>query len=225
MVPDSFAYIHDAVLPVVMSTVITLCYLFTMWIPDSFYSLPNKAKRLQVMTVSSRNLNHEQQHREIKVIQKANRQIVDSKQEQPAMASVKGDTKKDQKLSTSQSNPQIPKEFKDLPYFYQDNRHMMCSIPLNIIPGLKGCPHLENIRNDCAKHGAEIPDLQAVAPITTDILTPQQYLEQERQGLIPRMKNHEVMQYLAKNLQDTTTQVISMKFNDLELQPKGNQPQ
>ena len=89
----------------------------------------------------------------------------------------------------------------------------MCSIPLNIFKGLKDCPHLQNIWDNCAKQGVEVPNLEALEPVTTDILTPQQYLEQEKQGLIPRMKNHEVMQYLAENLQDTSTQVIAMKFN------------
>ena len=58
-----------------------------------------------------------------------------------------------------------------------------------------------------------------------NILTPQQYLKQEKQGLIPRMKNHEVLQHLAEDLSDTTMQVISMQFNDLELKPKDKQSQ
>ena len=81
----------------------------------------------------------------------------------------------------------------------------MCSILLNIIQGLKECPHLENIRKDCAKQGAEIPDLQATAPITTNILTPQWYLKQKKQGLISRLKNQEVMLHLAEDLHNTTT--------------------
>ena len=80
---------------------------------------------------------------------------------------------------------QQPTAFKNLPYFYQDNRHTLCSLPLNIIQGLKDCPHLQNIRDDCAKQGVEIPNLTMSEPVTTDILTQQQYLEQERQGCIP----------------------------------------
>ena len=120
---------------------------------------------------------------------------------------------KSKKKKVPQSNPQIPQEFKDLPYFYLENGHTMCSIPLNIIHSLKECPHLENISKDCVKQAAEIPDLQAAAPITTNILTPQQYLKQEKQGLIPRMKNQEVLQYVAEDLCDTTMQVISMQYN------------
>ena len=59
MVSNYFAYIHDAGLLAIMSTVITLYYLFlklAKWITDSFYALPNKTERSQVMTASSRNL-------------------------------------------------------------------------------------------------------------------------------------------------------------------------
>ena len=58
MVPDSLANLCDAGVPAVVSTVITLCYLFlklAAWISDSFYALSNKAKGLQVATASSRN--------------------------------------------------------------------------------------------------------------------------------------------------------------------------
>ena len=110
--------------------------------------------------------------------------------------------------------------FKNIPYFYQENGCTMCWIPLNIIPGLKECPHLQNIRDDCAKVGVPIPDLAASEPVTIEILTPQQYIEQEQQGHVPQMKIHEMMQFLAETMQDTTTQVISVKFNQLELQPK-----
>ena len=57
---------------------------------------------------------------------------------------------------------------------------------------------------------SRIPDLQAAALRTTNILTPQQYFEQEKQGLIPRLKNHDMMLYLAEVMHDITTQVISM---------------
>ena len=76
----------------------------------------------------------------------------------------------------------------------------MCCFPLNIIEGLKDCPHLHNIQDHCAKQRLEIPNLMASEPVMTNILTPQQYLEQEKQGCIPWMKKHEVMQYLAENL-------------------------
>ena len=59
MVPDSLAYICDAGVLAVVSTVVTVCYLLirlAAWISDSFYALPNKTKGLQVATVSSRNL-------------------------------------------------------------------------------------------------------------------------------------------------------------------------
>ena len=155
-----------------------------------------------------------EQQREIKAIQKANQWIVDIKQSQQTMASGSGQQQLDQKPSTSHSMPHIPKEFKNLPFFYEDNGRTMCSIPLNIIQGLKSCPHLQNIRDHCAKQGVEIPNVTTTEPVTTDILTPQQYLEKERQGLIPCMANHEVMQYIAENLKHTTTQVISLKFDD-----------
>ena len=116
---------------------------------------------------------HKEQQREIKVIQKANQWIVDIKQSQLTMASGSGQQRPDQQLSTSQSTPHIPKEFKNLPFFYEENGRTMCLIPLNIIQGLKDCPHLQNIWDDCAKQGVEIPNLTTTEPVTTDILTPQ----------------------------------------------------
>ena len=112
---------------------------------------------------------HKQQQREVKVIQKANQQIVDIKQSQQTMASGSGQKKDDQKPTTSQSHPEIPEAFKNLPYFYQENGHTMCSIPLNIIRGLKDCPHLQNIWDDCAKQGVEVPNLTVTEPVTTDM--------------------------------------------------------
>ena len=44
-------------------------------------------------------------------------------------------------------------------------------------------------------------------------------------GAHPTMKNHEAMQYLVENLQDTTTQVISLKFNKFDLQSNSKQQQ
>ena len=37
----------------------------------------------------------------------------------------------------------------------------------------EGLPHLQNIPDDCAKHGVQIPNLTTKEPVTTSILTPQ----------------------------------------------------
>ena len=101
----------------------------------------------------------------------------------------------------------------------------MCLIPVNVIQGLKDCPQLYNICDDCAKQGIPIPDLTAKEPVSTSILSPEQYLEQERQGKIPRMANHNIMKYIAENLQDTSTQVISLKFDDFGISLSKQQQQ
>ena len=141
------------------------------------------------------------------------------------MASGSENSKKKQPPKETPNQPHIPEEFKNLLYFYQENGRMMCSIPLNIIPGLKECPHLQHIKDDCAKEGVPIPDLTALEPVTTEILTPQQYIEKEKQGCVPHMKNHDMMQYLAETMHDTTTQIISVKFNQMKLHSKEQQSQ
>ena len=85
---------------------------------------------------------------------------MDIKQSQLTMVSGSGHTTKDQKPGTSKSNQYIPKKFKNLPFFYQDNGHTMCCFPLNIIQGLKDCPHLQNIQDHCAKQRVEIHQSQ-----------------------------------------------------------------
>ena len=57
IVTNSFAFLHDAGLPAVVSTVITLCYLLLKigtWLADIFYAIPNQTKMTQITTARSR---------------------------------------------------------------------------------------------------------------------------------------------------------------------------
>ena len=93
---------------------------------------------------------HKVQQKEVKAVKKVNQQILDIKHSQQSMASGSEQQQhKGQQPSTSEKTHHIP---ENLPYFILEwNGRMMCSVLLNIIQGLKDCPQLQNIWDNCVK--------------------------------------------------------------------------
>ena len=91
---------------------------------------------------------HKEQTKEIKAVKKANQQILkikDTQEQDMALGSDQQQHQWHQKPNTSRKTQHIPEVFKNLPFFFKEDGKMMCSIPLNIIQGLRNCPHLQNI--------------------------------------------------------------------------------
>ena len=123
------------------------------------------------------------------------------------MASGCGEQTQDQKT-------EVP---KDLPFFFEQDK-TMCSILLDVIQGLRDYPHLKYIRDKCVKKRIPLSNVTTKDPVSTQILTPKKYMKKVKQGIIHRMPNHDVIEFITDNIPDTTTQVVSMQFSDLRTQ-------
>ena len=59
MITNLVAFLCDAGVPAIVSTIITVCHLLVQlckWFADSFYAIPDKAKRSKITTASDRDL-------------------------------------------------------------------------------------------------------------------------------------------------------------------------
>ena len=84
------------------------------------------------------------------------------------------------------------------PYFYQEGGKTFASLPLEMIQKIQQCPHFEEMKKDCPAEGIELPkDILAQDP-RTHILTPQQYLKNMEAGMMPPMRNQNVLKELAE---------------------------
>ena len=68
------------------------------------------------------------------------------------------------------------------PYFYTQNGKTYASLPLEMIQGIRQCPHYEQMLKDTKAEGVHIPEMILAQDPKTHILTPQEYLQKGRTG-------------------------------------------
>ena len=103
-------------------------------------------------------------------------------------------------------------------YFYQEGGKTFASLPLEMIQTIQQCPHFEEMKKDCAVEVIELlKDILAQDP-RTHILTPQQYLKNVENGMMPPMRNHNVLKELVEKSMNPVdqTRFVMMEFKNFE---------
>ena len=108
------------------------------------------------------------------------------------------------------------------PYFYTQNGKTYASLPLEMIQGIRQCPHYTEMLKDTQAEGVHIPETILDQDPKAHILTPQEYLRRVEEGTMPPTKNHNVMKELAEKAGiGDQTQIVMMEFRDL---PRPDRP-
>ena len=104
------------------------------------------------------------------------------------------------------------------PYFYQKGGKTFASLPIEMIQGIQQCPLFDQMKKDCAAEGIEIPKNTMANDPRAHILTPQQYIQNVEAGIMPPMKNHNILKELAEKAMDPAdqTQIVIMEFQDFK---------
>ena len=108
------------------------------------------------------------------------------------------------------------------PYFYTQNGKTYASLPLEMIQGIRQCPHYEQMLKDTKAEGVHIPETILDQDPKAHILTPQEYLQKVEEGKILPTNNHNIMKELAEKAGNADqTQIVLMEFRDL---PRPERP-
>ena len=98
------------------------------------------------------------------------------------------------------------------PYFYQMGGKRYASLSTELLQGIKQCPHYEQMLKDAATEGVQIPENILAQDPKAHILTPQQYLQNVKEGKMPPMHNHNLL----KEMAEKARQANQMKFVMME---------
>ena len=85
------------------------------------------------------------------------------------------------------------------PYFYQENGKTYLSLPSHMVSGIMNCPHYKHMMQDCANEGIPVPHHVMAKDLQAHIMTPAQYMQEERDQCIPSMDNHKTIEATSDN--------------------------
>ena len=103
------------------------------------------------------------------------------------------------------------------PYFYQMAGKTYASLPIKILQGIRQCPHYEQMLKDAAAEGVQIPETILAQDPKAHILTPQEYLQKVEEGMMPPMRNHNILKEMAEKAgQADQTEFVMMEFHDFQ---------
>ena len=87
-----------------------------------------------------------------------------------------------------------------------------------MIQGIQQSPLFEQMKKDCAAEGIEVPkDIMAKDP-RTHVMTPQEYLKNVEAGIMPPMRNHNILKEMAEKATGPNDQTcfVMMEFWDFK---------
>ena len=107
------------------------------------------------------------------------------------------------------------------PYFYTQNGKTYASLPLEMIQGIRQCPHYEQMLKDVEAEGGHIPETILAQDPMAHILTPQEYLFKVEEGKMPPTRNHNIMKEMAQKTDNVNqTKFVMMEFKNPLLCPE-----
>ena len=119
------------------------------------------------------------------------------------------------RMATGQGQGPSCNPMNNVPYFFQEDGQTKCSIPVEMIRDIQDCPHLSQMKVDCAKQGVPLEKITGQQP-TTQILTPKQYVDKVTKGEMPPMKNFHNIKEMAERFPDDETKIVMMSFAELK---------
>ena len=111
------------------------------------------------------------------------------------------------------------------PYFYTQNGKTYASLPLEMIKGIRQCPHYEQMLKDMKAEGVHIPETILAQDPKAHILTPQEYLQKVEEGTMPPTRNHNIMKEMAEKAgKADQTKFVLMEFTDFQRPERTETP-
>ena len=111
------------------------------------------------------------------------------------------------------------------PYFYTQNGKTYASLPLEMIQGIRQCPHYEQMLKDTKAEGVHIPETILAQDPKTHILTPQEYLQKVEEGTMQPTRNHNIMKEMAENAGNADeTKFLLMEFTNFQRPERPDTP-
>ena len=111
------------------------------------------------------------------------------------------------------------------PYFYQMGGKTYASLPTELLQGIRQCIHYENLLKDAATERVQVPENILAQDSKAHILTPQQYLQNVKEGKMPPMCNHNMLKEMAEKAgQANQTKFIMMEFRDFQRPMRPDTP-
>ena len=104
----------------------------------------------------------------------------------------------------------------DHTFIKRGKRH--ASLPIQMMQAIQQSLLFKQMKKDCAAEGIEIPKNIMANDPSAHIMTPQEYLQKVEAGIMPPMRNHNVLKELAEKTKDLADQpqIVMMEFTDLE---------
>ena len=111
------------------------------------------------------------------------------------------------------------------PYFYQMGGKTYASLLTELLQGIRQCPHYEQMLKDAAAEGVQIPENILAQDPKAHILTPQQYLQNVKEGKMPPMHNHNLLKEMAEKAgQADQMKFVMMEFHDFQRPMRPDTP-
>ena len=104
------------------------------------------------------------------------------------------------------------------PYSYQKDGKTHASLPTKMLQGIQQCPYYNEMLKDCAAQGIQILQNILMQDPQAHILTPQQYLQNVKDGKMPPMRNHNLLKAMVHAMtgQSNQPKFVMMQFPTLQ---------
>lgn len=103
------------------------------------------------------------------------------------------------------------------PYFYQMEGKTYASLPIEMLQGIRQCPHYKQMLKDAEAEGVHIPETILAQDPKAHILTPQEYLRKVEEGTMPPMRNYNILKEMAEKAgQADQMKFVMMEFCDFQ---------